>query len=66
MEHNIVINDLDQFGYELWDYQAKSASGESYPLYYFYDKTDSNKVVNITANGDMIVDGIKLKNIKKE
>lgn len=53
--HNIIINDLDQSGYELWEYKGGSQdgkTGEASPMYYFYK---NNKVENMTFNGDMIV-----------
>ena len=31
--HNIFINDLDEYGYELWDYRAKNSKGDSFPMY---------------------------------
>lgn len=46
---NIIINDLDQYGYELWDYRGDE------PMYLFIEPaTDSThgQVINMTFNGD--------------
>lgn len=59
---NIVIQDLDQFGYELWEYRGD----KEYPMYYFYD-IEENKFVNATINGDMevvLVEGEIKTNLK--
>ena len=71
--HNIIINDLDQSGYELWDYRGGSDTEETKdasPIYYFYDNKN-NKIQNMTFNEDMIVwrkegIGIKLSEIMEE
>lgn len=50
---NIIINDLDQWGYELWEYRGEK------PMYLFIDPTYNNNqgaVINMTFNGDTIVD----------
>lgn len=52
---NIVINDLDQVGYELWDYRGQTNQGQDLPLYYFYSAHDANKIYNITLDGEMVV-----------
>ena len=62
--HNIFINDLDEYGYELWDYRAKNSKGESFPMYYFY--SDKETVANITTNGDMEIGGTALRNIPEQ
>ena len=49
---NIVINDLDEYGWELWEYRGEK------PLYYLYKTTDndiSNEVVSYINNPDTIV-----------
>ena len=46
---NIVINDLDTWGYELWEYRGNK------PMYLFIDPNYNNKqgaVINMTFNGD--------------
>ena len=46
---NIIINDLDQWGYELWEYRGDE------PMYLFIlPGTDNNNpsVINMTFNGD--------------
>lgn len=46
---NIIINDLDQWGYELWEYRGEK------PMYLFIDPTYNNNqgaVLNMTFNGD--------------
>lgn len=51
--HNIIINDLDQSGYELWDYRGGSENTkDASPIYYFYF---DGKVQNMTFNENMIV-----------
>ena len=51
--HNIIINDLDQSGYELWDYRGGSENTkDASPIYYFYL---NGKVENMTFNEDMVV-----------
>ena len=62
--HNIFINDLDEYGYELWDYRAKNSKGESFPMYYFYSNKET--VANITTNGDMEIGGTALRNIPEQ
>jgi hypothetical protein len=60
---NIVINDLDDFGWELWEYRGDK------PMYLFYELgggTDYGQVVNMTFNGDTMVDAnTKISEIKK-
>lgn len=49
--HNIVINDLEQYGYELWDYQGDTKM----PIYYFYEIDNSDQltssIINLTFDG---------------
>lgn len=48
---NIIINDLDQWGYELWEYRGNQ------PMYLFIlPGTDSNNpsVINMTFNGETL------------
>ena len=65
--HNIIINDLDNYGYELWNYQG--GNHEDY-LYYFYGAEDL-KIKNMTLNGNTIVypenseTGIAIKNLRE-
>ena len=50
---NIIINDLDQYGYELWEYRGDE------PMYLFIDPTTteySAQVINMTFNGDTAVE----------
>lgn len=50
---NIIINDLDQYGYELWEYRGDE------PMYLFIDTntTDySAQVINMTFNGDTVLE----------
>ena len=42
-DENIIINDLDDYGYELWEYRGDT------PMYIFLDK-DSKSPLNITTN----------------
>ena len=43
--HNIIINDLDQYGYELWEYQGDT------PIYMFIKQNDNNmEVINMTMD----------------
>lgn len=46
--HNIIITDLDDRGYELWDFKG----GSKEFMYIFYI-ANSNKVFNLTFGGDM-------------
>lgn len=57
-EENIVINDLDQYGYELWEYRGDT------PLYIFLDETTKSPL-NITTNAGSIVDGNPLFDINQ-
>lgn len=53
--HNIIINDLDEYGYELWEYRGGSSDSEidiKSPIYYFYK---DNQVENMTFNENMTV-----------
>ena len=46
---NIIINDLDQWGYELWEYRGEQ------PMYLYIDphyNSEQGAVVNMTFNGD--------------
>ena len=46
---NIIINDLDQFGYELWEYRGEE------PFYLFIQPgytVENAAVINMTFNGD--------------
>lgn len=46
---NIIINDLDQWGYELWEYRGEQ------PMYLYIDphyNSGQGAVVNMTFNGD--------------
>ena len=48
---NIIINDLDQWGYELWEYRGNQ------PMYLFIvPKTNNNNpsVINMTFNGETL------------
>lgn len=59
---NIIINDLDTYGYELWDYRGVDNNVEvdsegntkqvDMPMYYFRDTGDTKKVRNMTIDGD--------------
>ena len=52
-QENIIINDLDQYGYELWEYRGDQ------PMYFFIEPGYSGSnaaVVNMTFNGDTVVD----------
>lgn len=53
--HNIIINDLEQVGYELWDF--KGGSSESMYIFYKVDENNqvTNTVLNITFFHSMIV-----------
>lgn len=47
---NIIINDLDQYGYELWEYRGDE------PMYLFIDpdyNSSGGAVINMTFNGDV-------------
>ena len=46
---NIIINDLDQWGYELWEYRGNQ------PMYLYIDphyNSEQGAVINMTFNGD--------------
>lgn len=46
-DYNIIINDLDQHGYELWEYYGDK------PIYMFIKNDEGNKkVINITLDED--------------
>ena len=51
---NIIINDLDQWGYELWEYRGEQ------PMYLIiepsYNKDGTATVLNMTFNSDTLVD----------
>ena len=50
---NIIINDLDQWGYELWEYRGDE------PMYLFIDPNYNSEqvaVINMTFNGDTKTD----------
>ena len=50
---NIIINDLDQYGYELWEYRGDE------PMYLFIDTNTADysaQVINMTFNGDTVVE----------
>ena len=53
---NIIINDLNQYGYELWEYRGEQ------PMYLFI-LTESNNlnatIINMTFNGDTRVEIVK-------
>ena len=49
---NIIINDLDQPGYELWEYRGED------PMYFFID-ADTKTVVNISFDGNIYIDELK-------
>lgn len=53
---NIIINDLDQWGYELWEYRGNQ------PMYLFIlPGTDGNNpsVINMTFNGETRIEIVK-------
>jgi hypothetical protein len=66
--HNIVIKDLDAFGYELWDYRGDV----EYPMYYFYlitkddQQNEIHRLTNMTLDGEMSVGGIALRDIPEQ
>ena len=39
--HNIIINDLDEYGYELWEYRGVKRGGKEMPMYMFYESKDN-------------------------
>ena len=50
---NIIINDLDQYGYELWEYRGDE------PMYLFIDTNTADysaQVINMTFNRDTVVE----------
>ena len=47
--NNIIIRDLDNVGYELWDFKG----GSKEAMYIFY--SDDHEILNVTFNGDMTV-----------
>lgn len=50
---NIIINDLDQYGYELWEYRGEN------PFYLFIKPNyniEQAAVLNMTFNGDTVVE----------
>ena len=56
---NIIINDLDQWGYELWEYRGEQ------PMYLFIlpgAEGGKGQVINMTFNGDTTVDIVKNEN----
>lgn len=44
--HNIIVNDLEEYGYELWDYRGDNES----PMYYFYELDENNNITNNIIN----------------
>jgi hypothetical protein len=57
---NIIINDLDEYGYELWEYRGDK------PMYLFILQEENKGVINMTFNGDTVVIGdITLSNFEK-
>ena len=46
---NIIINDLDQPGYELWEYRGED------PMYFFLD-AEANTVINISFDGNIKIE----------
>ena len=68
-ESNIIINDLDDYGYELWKYRGDR------PIYFFIEvKSGSStpKIINMTLDGDTKVsradggEGVALKELSEE
>lgn len=66
-DENIIINDLPEFGYELWDYRGDS------PMYLFI-KAENEIVpqekakleyINMTFNNDTVLGGTKIDQIGK-
>ena len=55
---NITINDLDENGYELWEYRGNT------PLYMLYD-INKKIVYNITLDGSITLDGKRLDSIEQ-
>ena len=57
---NIIINDLDEYGYELWEYRGDK------PMYLFILQEENKGVINMTFNGDTVVKGnTTLSNFEK-
>ena len=57
LPHNIIINDLEEYGYELWDYRGDT----SHPIYYIYSITQdenefkkADKIVQYYLDGDKV------------
>ena len=60
---NIIINDLEDYGWELWEYRGDK------PLYLFYQPISSHnlsgEVINMTLDGDTIIDGQKISELEQ-
>lgn len=52
LPHNIIINDLEEYGYELWDYRGDT----SHPIYYIYSiqNNKADKIVQYYLDGDKV------------
>lgn len=66
--HNIIINDLDEYGYELWEYRGVKRGGEEMPMYMFYEVDGDQRILRnmtIDENKQVWKDGysIELKDI---
>lgn len=58
-EHNIVVEDLPAYGYELWNYLGSNHVGDQMPLYllrYSDEKSNNyNRIMNMTLDGNKMV-----------
>lgn len=59
-EHNIIVEDLPAYGYELWNYLGTNDTGGEMPMYLFRYADDNNhnlynKVMNMTIDGEKLV-----------
>ena len=54
--HNIIIEDLPEYGYELWNYMGVDSGGNEMPMYVFREVTQNGLFIrNITFDGDKMV-----------
>lgn len=49
LNYNIIINDLPDYGYELWDYRGDNA------LYYILESENTKKISNITLSAENLI-----------
>lgn len=68
---NIIINDLDEKGYELWDNKAyqETVNGQkqgAFPLYYFHDAENLEKIEDISLYPSQVVYNTEINNNEED